>query len=361
MSTTKINITFVLPSLVAGGAERIMSYVSQHIDRELFNVTLLILGFKKDNAYTIHGINQVYLNKPRVLNATPKLIGYLKRNKPQIVVSSIVHLNTIIALVSIFFPKIKFVAREANVLSVLKKYNHNSRFYFPPLFVKIAYKIIDRIICQSKDMQYDMITNYGVSKQKTVLINNPITRNFKVKTNTTKTQNPLKFITIARLSKEKGHDRIIEILSKLTIPFSYTMIGDGIEKDAIFKLIKKHNLEEHITHIPFTREIENYLSDSDIFLQGSYVEGFPNALIESSLVGTPIIAIKAPGGLDEIIEEGINGYVVNTIEEYLDKIHSLYNEFLFVPEKVAFIVTSRFGKDKIIKQYESLFLSLVKR
>ena len=49
-------------------------------------------------------------------------------------------------------------------------------------FIKNAYKLIDCLICQSKDMQKDMVTNYGVSLKKTALINNPITAIYEPKT-----------------------------------------------------------------------------------------------------------------------------------------------------------------------------------
>ena len=48
-------------------------------------------------------------------------------------------------------------------------------------------------------------------------------------------------------------------------------------------------------------KIIDYLSDSDFFIQGSYVEGFPNSVLESCSVGTPVIAFNCPGGTKEII------------------------------------------------------------
>ena len=46
------------------------------------------------------------------------------------------------------------------------------------------------------------------------------------------------------------------------------------------------------------------------------VEGFPNVLIESCVVGTPILAFNAPGGLDEIIEKGDLLIENNRIKEF---------------------------------------------
>ena len=45
MKNSKIDITLILPSLAAGGAERVISIIAKHIDRSKFNPTLLIIGF----------------------------------------------------------------------------------------------------------------------------------------------------------------------------------------------------------------------------------------------------------------------------------------------------------------------------
>ncbi len=360
MATGKIKITFILPSLVAGGAERIMSFIAQELDAEKFETTLLVVGFEKDSVYSTGKTQTIYLNKHRVLHAISGLFSHFKNMKPDIVVSSIVHLNTLIAILSVMFPKIKFVAREANVLSVLKKYNHHSKIYFPKILTVFGYKLVDRIVCQSQDMKRDMIMNYGVSENKVVFINNPITHNLKPKAKARDYSEPFRFITVARLSKEKGHDRIIKVLSKLKFPFHYTIIGDGIEKDSILDLVNEGELTKRVTHIPYTDNVSKYLRESDLFLQGSYVEGFPNALLESCVAGTPIVAFNAPGGLNEIIEEGINGHIINTVEECVNCLNNLNNSFNFNPESVSQIVNERFNKNKIISKYEALFLNLIK-
>ena len=361
MNNKNIKIVFIMPSLVAGGAQRIMSFMAQNLDKSQFESTLLIIGFKEDTVYELEGIKVLYLNKQRVLHAVKDLIKYFRTEKPDIVITSIIHLNTLVAFISIFFPSIKFIAREANVLSVLKAYNNNSKIYFPKFIKVTAYKLVDCLICQSNDMQHDMINNYNVPKNKVALINNPLTQNFKVKLAQRDENAPLKFITIARLSKEKGHERLIEILAKLNFSFTYTIIGNGSEKENIFNLIKENKLESYINYINYTSDIGYYLSQSDVFLQGSYVEGLPNAVIESCAVGTPVIAIKAPGGIDEIIENSINGYLVNDEDEFISCLNTVNDNYLFNPELVSESVKHKFNSEKIISQYEALFNRILKK
>ena len=80
MSTsTKIRILFLLPSLSAGGAERVMSFVSQNINKHKFHPVLLIAGFKKDTVYDVSNIEVVYLNKSRILTALPAIIFFFRK------------------------------------------------------------------------------------------------------------------------------------------------------------------------------------------------------------------------------------------------------------------------------------------
>lgn len=358
MNTKKVKILFILPSLAAGGAERIMSFVAKSINAEQFSTKLIITGSKNKSVYKTDALEVIYLNKSRVLKSGFSLFKLFKKEKPDIVISSIVHLNTFSAFFSLVFPKTKFIAREANVLSVLSSHNPSTNLLFSKKIIILAYKLVDKIICQSKDMQRDVIANYGVPLEKTVLINNPITNSFQIKNKGRDLKKTIRYITITRLSKHKGHKRIIDALSKVNFSFHYTIIGKGSEKKSIFNYINEKNLTDKVSYIEYTNEVDKYLAESDLYLQGSYVEGFPNILIESCVVGTPVLAFNAPGGLDEIIKNGVNGFVANSNEEFENHLKSIQSSYIFHPEKVSNIVKERFGKEKIIAEYEALFLNL---
>lgn len=352
-----IKIVFIVPTLFAGGSERIVSFLAQNIDKTKFDATLIVIGLKAESAYEVTNINVEFLEKSRVLNAILPLYKYLKNNKPDIVLSVIGHLNTVMAYLSIFFPKTKFIARESTVLSVdaeLSKGKNSSVIF--NFLADNRFWFFDKIICQSADMLDDIKRFNGVVTEKLIVINNPITYDFVVKDNLQKNE-CLKLITVARLSKEKGVLRILEILSKLNRPFHFTLIGDGPEKETIMSVVKTYHLQDKFTYIPFTKNVEIYLSANDYFLQGSYVEGFPNAVLESCVVGTPVIAFNVPGGTKEIITEGINGYLVNNEDEFLEK---LQNNKEWNSKEISISVYEKFNKEKVLQQYEALFLDILK-
>jgi len=349
-------VVFILPTLAAGGAERVTSLVSQSLDKRKFEVTLVVIGAKENSSYQIDKIPVVFLEKQKVRDSIFTLFKYFKKEKPAIVISSIGHTNALMAVLAYFFPRIKFIGRITNMHIPNKE--KKKQGFVTSILNKIQKKNLDKIICQSDDMKNIVIGHYQFPDDKIVVINNPISEKFKLKS-AKKVESKIQFITVGRLAEIKGHLRILEILSKLNFDFNYTVIGSGPKLLEIENKAKSLLIDDKLLHIPFTDGVEKYLEQSDLFLQGSFSEGFPNALLESCAVGTPVLAFKAPGGTKEIIVEGVNGYIVNSPEEFLEKILDIYNKNPFEKAEVRHSVVSRFKADIIIDKYETLISDLV--
>ncbi len=352
--SSKIKIIFILPSLRAGGAERVMSFIASSLNKKKFETSLLITGSEQDQAYTISEETPItFLNKSQVRYALPSIAIHLVRKKPHIVIGAIGHINFALSILALFFKKTIFIGRETYVLgyNLDSRKNKKKQIHLPDL----RPLTLDKIVCQSKDMKNDLITNFSYPANKIVTINNPVTKNFLLKNKKYK-NNLTHFITVGRLNKQKGHLRILDALTQLKTPFRYTILGDGPEKRKIFEHAKNLNLTKYISHIPYSDKVEDYLAESDLFLCGSYVEGFPNALLESCAVGTPVLAYEAPGGLNEIIVDGINGYLAKDKADFLLKLNISLTQS-WNPGIIRQTVMSKFREELILEQYENLFLS----
>lgn len=356
MKDSRIKILFILPSLKAGGAERVMTFVATNLDSKRFLCQLLILGKAADADYSTGTIETHFLNKKRLLHSIKAMYQHIASNKPNIVIGSISHVNRVLSIFTLFFPKTKFVGREASVKTVISKLVNKDRIQYWKLYNRY-HRNMDAIICQSKDMADDLVSGYRLPRRKAHLINNPITGHLPIKQNSPK-QEVKQLITIGRLSIEKGYDRLLKILSKVDFPFHYTIIGVGDQKDSVFALAKTLHLQDKITYIPHTKDVAKYLGQSDLFLQGSLVEGFPNALLESCVVGTPVVAFYAPGGTREIVENGVNGYIAKDEDEFIQLMKKALDKN-WIPEKVSSSVTKKFNKEIILEKYEHLFNSLI--
>ena len=84
-------------------------------------------------------IRVIYLNKPRVLLATPALVCLLWRAKPDLIFTNLSHLNLVLAMVRFLLPsKIKIIARESNVVSInVRQYQaHAIWSFFTKFFIE---------------------------------------------------------------------------------------------------------------------------------------------------------------------------------------------------------------------------------
>ena len=334
-----------------------MSFLAQNIDPTVFNAHLMITGSKKDQKYEVTNIPITFLNKSRVQKAVPAMISYFIKHKPKIVISAVGHLNTVIGLLAIVFPGIIFVARATTIpgfsMATEEKTDRKTR-----LLYNVAFRALDSIICQSNDMKAALVAGNPHLLSKIVVINNPVTSKFKLKQPSRNKKGAFRFVTIGRLTERKGHQRILEVLAQLDVPFHYTIIGSGDYRDKIIEIIDALDLRDKITLVPFTDNINDYLAQNDIFLQGSFVEGFPNALLESCATGTPAVVYDAPGGINEIIIPGLNGFMAKDPEDFLEKLKvAIHQEW--DPKAIRDSVCSRYSEEKILATYKSFFLDLL--
>jgi len=354
----KIRLLIVVPSLQCGGSEKHATVLCNNIDTQKFLVTLVVLN-NENPFYNIHNkaITVINLKVKQVRYAAFKLRMVIKKIQPDIIYTNANHLNLFFALFKKFMAKkIKVVARESSVVS-----SNSKRAKFPVLYnrlLKKYYKRLNYFICQSGYMQQDLIDNYNISKEKTVVINNPAEESVAA----VNASSQIKLLTVARLSEEKGIDRLIRSVAKLTIPFTYHIIGDGDQQQALQQLISSLHLEDKVFLEGEKNNPFEGMEDATLFLMGSYYEGFPNTLLEAGALGIPAVAYDAPGGINEIINNGETGFVVKgndaaafklAIEE---AIHTNFNRI-----SIQQMVLQKFPLNPIIRATENLFVQLYKQ
>ena len=311
-SAHKIKLLICIPGLQCGGTEKYVSLLCNYINTDQFQVTLVILN-NSDQFYPIKNkdISIIDLAVKNVRHSFFKIRRIVQQLQPDIIYSNANHLNLYFAIFKNFFSKrTLLLARESSVVSINSKRARQPLVYNQ--LVKQFYKRLDGIICQSVYMQEDLISNYNITKEKTILIHNPVEIDTTVSV-IAKQQH--KFITVARLSEEKGIERLIRSVAKLFIPFTWYIIGDGNKKSALQSLISELNLQDHIYLLGEKKDPFNGMEDAALFLMGSYYEGFPNALLEAAALGIPSVAFDVPGGVKEIIIDGQNGLLVKDNDE----------------------------------------------
>lgn len=183
----------------------------------------------------------------------------------------------------------------------------------PDCYIRIWDKV-DKIHVISSDIR-DLLYTHGFKDQADVIKITPAINTSLFKSDNKEfSGHENHFITIARLHWKKGLEYTLEalaLLKKESIPFHYTIIGDGIEyerlKFAAYQL-------EIVDQVTFTGKInhdqvKNELGKADIYLQYSIQEGFCNAVLEAQSMGLLCIVSDAEG-LSENVINNESGWVV---------------------------------------------------
>ena len=143
----------------------------------------------------------------------------------------------------------------------------------------------------------------------------------------------LKIVGVGRLIRTKGYHILVEAVRRMRAEYpniSVEIVGDGPEQDNLNKLIQEANLEDVIT----LAGRKNYagvaasLAEADIFVLPSYYEALGCVYLEAMGCGLPAIGVKGMG-IDEIIEDGVNGY--NLIPESVEDLMAKLEHFIALP------------------------------
>lgn len=360
----KINLYIIVPNFKGGGSERVILSLIKNIDKEKFNITV-ICGSKtgeyvKDIPTEIKVID---LKKERVRKAIFPIIKIIKNEQPDLVLSTLGHLNLLIALFIPYLPrKTKFVARESNTVSL-----RNKDEAYPLLFnflFKTVYRRFNLVICQAGSMKSDLNKNYGFPSKKMVIINNPI--EFKRIENLNDDHkifnlptDKFNLLIVGRLTKQKRVDHAIKVMSYLPDHYHLTVIGEGELECQLTQLINELGLQKKVTLTGFMSNPYYLYKKANLLLSTSRYEGFPNVVLEANACGLPVIAYNYVGGINEIIVEGLNGNLVeNGNISDLSQCITKAATYRYNKEAIIEMTKERFDVEIIVKKYETELLKL---
>jgi glycosyltransferase involved in cell wall biosynthesis len=358
----KISVMFILPDLETGGAERIVTTIANHLSRDRFEPKILLL--RRQGGYLKllkDDIEIIDVNTERIRHSLKPILREIYRRKPDIVFSGYGEVNAYLSLFIKLFPRTKFIARETNVVSehVTRK---EIKFFYN------FYNNYQRIIAQSDDMMKDLTKNFKIKPNKIIKINNPVDFDFiNEKLADSKKPECFKYnyknvVAIGNLSGRKGFDNLLKVFSRLKNEnVLLHILGDGKDKEML------HHMKEFLglKHVIFHGRQDNpyqFLKYADLFILSSRYEGFPNVLLEAGACGTYSLANNCPGGINEIIQNQVNGEVsdIDNHEDFSQKIMSILHQS-YDKDAIKNSIKSRFSKNIILNKYEKVLIDLMSK
>ena len=184
------------------------------------------------------------------------------------------------------------------------------------LLYKIALPRLNRLIFLNTDDPNDLLKRYKIQvKQVNVLGGIGLNLSQYKYQSIVNIEEPIKFLFIGRLLKEKGvHDLIsaIKIVKKIYPEAYFTILGeiDASNMGALQKSELDELIALNIVNYPgYVDNVKDWIANHHVFVLPSYREGVPRSTQEAMAIGRPIITTDVPGCRETVID-GVNGFLV---------------------------------------------------
>lgn len=174
---------------------------------------------------------------------------------------------------------------------------------------------------------------------------------------------------IAFLRDWKGHTYFIdaarEVLRKIPEATFY-IVGDGPEEARLKALLDRIDLTARVQMLGYQADVRAILGRLDIVVLTSYAnEGVPQSLLQAMAMGKPVIG-TAVGGIPEVIEDGVNGYLIPPRDA--DSCAERIVELVRQPVRRAEMgkagrarVEKEFSFDRMLDQVEAVYRAALER
>ena len=366
------HVLFILPTLTGGGAERVIVTLLRHLDRGVFRPTLAVVSMQ-DAVYRDEvpaDVELIDLKGTRVRSTLWSIIRLVWRLRPNVVFSSVGHLNLALAMIRPLLPNsVRYIGRQAALASE----NLQDERY-PGLWSRAFtrfYPRFDALVCQSQSMREDIVSRFAFPIEKTVMIHNPVEveriRELAAESIPTGMQsvrsdesgnagysgNTLELVAAGRLSHEKGFDLLIEAIALAAdCDCRLTLLGDGPLRAELEALARGRGVAERVRFVGFQKNPYPFFAQAHAFVLSSRWDAFPNAVLEALACGTPVIAFPAPGGIGEIA--AMSGGVQFASEVSAKALCAELSRFSTEGTRATPISMASFVTQRIVCQYQNL-------
>jgi colanic acid/amylovoran biosynthesis glycosyltransferase len=173
------------------------------------------------------------------------------------------------------------------------------------------------VSCVTRPLQDQVVRNAGVSRGRAPVLTMGVdTAKFVSRTARVEASGIFRAITVARLSRLKGHDfslRALKALKDSGTDFHYKIVGEGDYRPQIEAEVRALGLQQQVEFLGTMSEsaVAGALAQSDVLLLTSIGlgEAAPVAVMEAMASGLPVVA-SIIGGTPDMISDGVDGFLV---------------------------------------------------
>lgn len=292
----KTVVMFFLPKLVGGGAERVVTNLIRSVDlaRFLPILVLIVMGGNDFRGRIPPDVEIVELGYGNLRRAIPRILALIYQRRPDVIISTLDHLNIAMGLMRPFFP------RNCRLILRMTDLDSLSRRAFRYLLGFAAW-MADGVIFQSDEMLAEFRGKWKISRPTWAVIPNPIdlseVRHAALsRVATGFSTDCVELVAAGRLTHNKGFDLLIRAIANLKNPLiRLTILGRGDDELKLKELANDLGIGSLIKFAGFQENPYPFFVSASAFILSSRVEGFPNVVLEALACGTRVVATPVPG------------------------------------------------------------------
>lgn len=368
----KRKLILFIDSLAGGGAQRQMVTLANNLDKNKYDIVLLVYHpiWHYREALDLDNVRLEIIEKKSKFDLTFifKLVNFFRAEKPDLILSYLNTANLWARLAGRIAGVDNIVTSERNIDIV-----HSS---LRVRLEKLLYRFSKVIVVNASATQELLTNQLGLPTNKIKIIYNGVDVNqFEPATvdqvNDLKNEldiasNDIVFTLPGRLSKQKNHLCLLKSLAHpdlINKNIKVLFVGEEIDNDLAlsYKQFVADNGLDHLVKFLAKRNDMNVIyAASDAVILPSLWEGFPNVVLESLLLSTPVIASDVADNAKLVIN-GQTGFLFESDND--NQLSQSLLDFIAMSKDARATmgvngfshIKNNFSKEKLIANYESLF------
>jgi L-malate glycosyltransferase len=321
-SINRTRILYVVTSLDVGGTETQMVQMAQRLDPRRYDVTVATLGAggPLTEALQTAGIRILEVPKRRTMlsfRAACQLIRmawFIRREKIDVVHAHDLWGN-LMAVPAAWLARAPVIISSQRNLATLSWYTPSRK-----KIIRRVHLLATFVIANSEASRRLLIEEFRIPSERVRVLYNGVDfeRIAEVRCDRRElfpglASNARLILNVANMnSNVKGQSVLIEAAKCVCtdVPEArFILVGDGPLRMQFEEQVRSLGIMDHFLFLGSRRDVPKILSCGDLFVLSSFAEGLPNAVLEASAAGLPIVA-TAVGGIPEIIEDRVTGLLV---------------------------------------------------
>ncbi len=365
---------FIIDSYLTGGAERSLLEISSRLKK--FSPVVCVLDPRKSDLkseFLLRKIPLIELNiRSRFwwIEGMIKLKKALAEVKPDVVHATLFK-SELVARLTLFGTDIPHIGSFVNDSYSRNRYSHQSFIRN----IKLNFiRLVDAITAQSVP-RFMAITQAIADTNSKALFINPkkITCIYRGRNindfnvcHPPATEQPFRFLTIARLLKRKGYLELFhaaKILRDRGKDFIIRIAGKGNDYGLFVEVVKELGIEQNIQFLLSRDDVPELLADAHCFIFPSHYEGQGGALVEAMLAAKPIIASDIPVFREQVTNDktGKLFQLFNSkdLAEKMEWMMDHYPTGITLGLNARTVAIERFNIENTVRLHEELYTSML--